>query len=148
VLTSSNPLEPRLVKTWDLATDRELCKAELPLHSAGRLCFSHDGKRLAVKCSGGEVRILDAESGHEVSPPLKGFTAFRFEFSPDGKRLAAGLLGGTLKVWDLTTGQETLTLNGHNEIVSGLAFSPDGHRLITADLDMTVRIWDATPLPE
>jgi WD40 repeat protein/serine/threonine protein kinase len=136
-----------VVKNWDLATGRELCKAELPL-PAGRLCFSPDGKRLAVKCSGGEVRILDAESGHEVSPPLKGSTAFRFEFSPDGKRLAAGLLRGTLKVWDLTTGQETLTLNGHNESVSGLAFSPDGHRLITADLEMTVRIWDATSLPE
>ncbi len=138
-----------VVKNWDPATGRELCKAELPMGAFfQRLCFSPDGKRLAVECSGGGVRILDAESGHEVSPRLNNFTAFRFEFSPDGKRLAGGLPGGTLKVWDLTTGQETLTLNGHNEIVSDLAFSPDGHRLITASLDMTVRIWDATPLPE
>jgi len=137
-----------VVKTWDLTTGRELCKAELPRASVGMLCFSHDGKRLAARCSSGEVRILDAESGHEVSPPLNSLMSHWFEFSPDGKRLATGLLGGTVKVWDLTTGQETLTLKGHNGIVSGLAFSPDGHRLISASTDMTVRIWDATPLPE
>jgi eukaryotic-like serine/threonine-protein kinase len=138
-----------VVKTWDLATGRELWKAELPRTSVGRLCFSHDGKRLAARCSDDEVRIIDAESGREVSPPLKSLMAWRFEFSPDGKRLAMGIPGGTVKLWDLTTGQETLTLKGNTSVVTGLAFSPDGHRLITAaSMDMNVRIWDATPLPE
>ncbi len=111
-----------------------------------RLCFSPDGKRLAAQCSFREVRILDAESGHEVSPRLNSISTRRLQFSPDGKRLAVGLFDGTVKVWDLS-GQETLTLKGHTAPVSGLAFSPDGHRLITA-ANMTVRIWDATPLPE
>jgi eukaryotic-like serine/threonine-protein kinase len=137
-----------VVKTWDLATGRELCKAELLKGYILLLTFSHDGKRLAASCAGREVRILDAESGHEVSPPLNSLMTNRIEFSPDGKRLATGHLGGTVKVWDLTTGQETLTLKGHTSRVTGLAFSPDGHRLITASTDMTVRIWDATPMPE
>ena len=140
--------ESGAVKTWDLATGRVLWKAELSRASFQRLSFSHDGKRLAARCSGGEVRILDAERGHEVSPPLKSFMAWRFEFSPDGTRLAMAIPGGTVKIWDLMTGQETLTLKGHTGVVNGLAFSPDGHRLITASEDMTVRIWDATPLPE
>jgi WD40 repeat protein len=138
-----------VVKTWDLATGRELWKAELPLRSFGvELCFSHDGNRLAAPCSDHKVRILDAASGHEVSPPLNCLLTQRLQFSPDGKRLAAAIPGGTVKVWDLTTGQETLTLKGHTDRVNSLAFSPDGHRLITASEDMTVRIWDATPLPE
>ena len=70
------------------------------------------------------------------------------EFSPDGKRLATSHSGGTVKLWDLTTAQETLTLKGHNKVVTGLAFSPDGRRLISASADLTVRIWDATPLPD
>jgi WD40 repeat protein/serine/threonine protein kinase len=136
------------VKTWDLATGRELCRAELPREHVGRLSFSHDGKRLAAQCFGLGVRILDAESGHEASPPLRGGIFGRIEFSPDGTRLAAGFPGGTVKVWDVTTGQETLTLKGHTSMVTGIAFSPDGHRLISASTDMTVRIWDATPLPK
>ncbi|MGO9799912.1 MAG: WD40 repeat domain-containing protein, partial [Candidatus Binatus sp.] len=51
-----------VVRTWDLATGRELLKAELPSASFGRLRFSHDGKRLAAPCSDGKVRILDAAS--------------------------------------------------------------------------------------
>jgi WD40 repeat protein len=138
-----------VVKIWDLATGRQLWKAELPLAPFGMLCFSHDGKRLAAPWSSGQVRILDAEHGHEVSPPLNSSMTNRMAFSPDGKRLAAGLPGGSVKVWDLTTGQETLTLKGHASVVTSLAFSPDGHRLISAAAgDMTVRIWDATPLPE
>jgi eukaryotic-like serine/threonine-protein kinase len=138
-----------VVKTWDLATGRELWVSALPKGVIGWLSFSHDGMRLAASSSGRDLRILDAESGHEVSPPLKGFMYFRIEFSPDGKRLASGLNDGTVKVWDLTSGQETLTLKGHEGFVTSLAFSPDGHRLIsTAYTDTTVRIWDATPLPE
>jgi hypothetical protein len=137
-----------VVTTWDLATGRELWKSVLPKGFIEWLIFSHDGKRLAARCSGREVRILDAGSGHEVSPPLNGFMSGRLEFSPDGNRLATGLPGGTVKVWDLTTGQETLTLKGHTGAVTGLAFSPDGHRLISASTEMTVRIWDATPLPD
>ena len=137
-----------VVKTWDLATGQELWNTKLQKGSIRFLSFSQDGKRLAAPCSGGEVRILDAASGREVSPPLKSL-AHRIEFSPDGSRLATTTsFGGTVKLWDLTTGQETLTLKGHDKVVSGLSFSPDGHRLISASMDMTVRIWDATPLPE
>ncbi len=137
-----------VVKIWDLATGRELCKAELSRGSARMLCFSHDVNRLAAPCSDEKVRILDAASGHEVSPPPNSSMTSRLAFSPDGTRLATGIYGGTVKVWDLTTGQETLTLKGHTSMVTGLAFSADGHRLITASMDTTVRIWDATPLPE
>ena len=101
-------------KTSDLATGREsmveLPRARVGMLTFGRLSFSHDGKRLAALCFLGEVRIFDAESGHEVSPPLKSFMYNRIEFSPDGKRLATGQPNGQVKVWDLTTGQETLVL--------------------------------------
>ncbi len=135
------------LKIWDVATGRDLCTTELKNGRITGLCFSPDGKRLAAVCSLREVRILAAESGHEVSPPLSGVATRCLQFSPDGERLATGLFDGTVKIWD-SSGQETLTLKGHTGPVSGLAFSPDGHRLISTAADMTVRIWDATPLPE
>jgi eukaryotic-like serine/threonine-protein kinase len=136
------------VRIWDLVRGRELWTSALPNAAIGVLSFSHDGKRLAATRSGRDVRILDAATGHEVSPPLNCSIPISLEFSPNDKRLATGLFDGTVKVWDLTSGQETLTMKGHTTMVTSLAFSPDGHRLITASRDMTVRIWDATPLPE
>jgi WD40 repeat protein/serine/threonine protein kinase len=147
-------------KIWDLATRREICPIDLKGFFIRLLRFSPDGKHLAVAEFGpnldgpadslGEVRILDAETGREVSPPLKGHTgaAPNLSFSPDGKRVATGDMDGTVKVWDVATGQETLRLKGYTAYVCDLAFSPDGHRLISAAVDGTVRIWDATPLPE
>jgi WD40 repeat protein/serine/threonine protein kinase len=153
------------VKIWDLATGREICTTDLKDIYISFLRFSPDGKQLAVAVSRGlprfgdaapgmqlgEVRILDAESGREVFPRIKGHAGgfSSLSFSPDGKRVVTGDMNGTaVKIWDVAIGQETLTLKGHTDSVSYLAFSPDGHRLISAAWDGTVRTWDATPLPE
>ena len=118
------------------------------------LTFSPDGKRMAVRgftsdsAASSEVHILEVHSGHEISPPLKGITGDLLIFSPDGNRLITITYDSILKVWDIASGQETLTLKGHQRMVTDLAFSRDGHRLISVSGDMTVRIWDATPSPE
>ena len=123
-------------------------EAEHPSGPIGFVSFSRDGKRLAASFGLREVRILDAESGQEISPTLKVLIPTILEFSPNDKRLVTGLIDGTVKLWDVTSGQETLTLKGHTNAVTGLAFSPNGRRPLSASSDKTVRIWNATPLPE
>ena len=66
-------------------------------------------------------------------------------FSPDGSVLAAA--GGNsddfaVRIWDVATGQERGILNGHSNIVWGLAFSPDGQMLVSVSSDGTAIIRD------
>jgi WD40 repeat protein len=142
-----------VVKLWDVATGRELWSVKTGVNGFA-LSFSPDGKRMAVRgfasafAGSADVHILDAEIGHEISSPLQGITGHLLIFSPDGNRLITKTYDSTLKVWDIASGQETLSLKGHEGLVTGLAFSRDGHRLISVSADMTVRIWDATPLSE
>ena len=71
----------------------------------GPMCFSPDGKQIAVANDRGEIRFLDAQTGRLVrqitSPdaPRSGMT-----FSPDGRRLA-GIRDGTFSVIDAETGR-------------------------------------------
>jgi WD40 repeat protein len=150
------------LKMWDLATGREMWTTDFMGVHLSSLQFSPDGKQLAIGVGPsdsklgafagmmrlGEARILDAESGRDVSMPLKGHTGdvSYLRYSPDGKRLVAAGADGSVRIWDVATGQETLRLTGHIRQVTGLAFTPDGNRLLSSG--GIVRIWDATPLPE
>jgi len=66
-------------------------------------------------------------------------------FSPDGTVLAAA--GGNaddfnIHLWDVATGQLVGVLNGHIDIVWGLAFSPDGKLLASVSRDHQAIIYD------
>ena len=88
---------------------------------------------------------------------LKGPTgsSYSVSFSPDGQRIASATdewLGSagvfkhhkTVKVWDAATGQETLTLEGHTDLIHSVAFSPDGQRIVSCGSDNTLKVWGAT----
>jgi serine/threonine protein kinase/WD40 repeat protein/DNA-binding SARP family transcriptional activator len=110
--------------------------------------FSPDGDLLAV----GDlesVRVLTADTGQPVitlTSAITGPTQFRSEpvFSPDGTLVAAIQNGTTVVVWDVATGEERLDLDGHTDVVFGLAMSPVGERLATIAYDRTARFWDLT----
>ena len=105
--------------------------------------FSVDGSMLIAGTNGGYVKILDAESGEELSQ-FKAHDAVirRLVISPDGKTIATASDDTMVKLWSFDTHELLATLAGHNAAVSALAFSPDGTYLASAGDEPLIIMWD------
>jgi eukaryotic-like serine/threonine-protein kinase len=134
-------------------TTKHLTLLEDPEEHAGTLCYSPDGRQLALgvnrrnSAHGGdvEIRLLDAETGrlNATIPTMLRGRVSALAFSPDGRHLAVGcvFLDSRIAVWDAR--EKTLTtLRGHQGFVDALAFSPDGERLASASGDQTIKLWN------
>jgi WD40 repeat protein len=130
------------IRLWDVETGKEVRK--LTGHGGNNivsLCFSADGKRL-LSSDIDTLRIWDAETGKEQKQ-LKNVNAFSAAFSPDGTRfVTGGYSDKSVRVWDAATCKELRRLEGHSELVTGVAFFPDGKRVVSASCDHTARIWN------
>lgn len=136
-------LMDKTVRLWD-------AKAGKLLHtfhtdSVTSVAFQPVGQLLASAC-GNTVRLWDAETLQEVTPPLRGHTdsIYRVVFSPDGRRVASASWDGTIKVWDVAVRKEERTIVTHGGLVYSVAFSPDGRLLASGSWDRVARLWDAT----
>jgi len=140
----------RTARIWDMQQQR-IVFAPL-VHSApiNYADLSRDGRWLATGGADGKVRVFDVMTGADTGLRNNyGDGIIAVAFSPDGRRLAYG--GGTwgwtrsqdtsIRIWDLVTG-ETRRLEGHAQVVFGLAWSPDGRLLVSCGWDGRIKAWN------
>ncbi len=60
----------------------------------------------------------------------------------DGRWAVSASRDKTLKVWDLGSGQLVRTLEGHTNVVTGVAVTADGRWAVSASEDETLKVWD------
>jgi WD40 repeat protein/class 3 adenylate cyclase len=136
------------VKLWDAASGQELFT--LPAHDTwlNDLTFSADGSRLATTALDNTVKVWDVGSGEElyaVDEPGDCFLNASCSvagFSPDGQHLVTANQEGTINVRDAASGEVVATLDGHEDVVTGLEFSPDGQYVATSSADGTATVWN------
>jgi WD40 repeat protein len=135
-----------LVVQRDIATGKESHRLELAKKKdddeVNALCYSPDGKRLAIGGRGIPMLCIDSETG-KVTATFGDQEArynTKLAFSRDGKRLAAAC-GHAVRLWEVGTGKELLPARELLQSVRAIAFSPNGKRLVFGDGE-SLRLYD------
>jgi WD40 repeat protein len=133
-----------LVRLWEPATGKEICRFKGHEGNVNGLAFSPDGKTLLSSGSDKTARLWDVATGKQRLV-LTGHTdaVKAVAFAPDGKTIATEDHDAVGHLWDADTGKELQTFSvARNAGTSNLAFTPDGKGLAVALLNYTVLIFD------
>lgn len=134
------------VIVWNTATGEK--HLELRLWSTEEtgdhgVCFSPDGKRLAV-LGDQQVRIWEL-STCQVLASIDALGSETLAAIPRENQIAtAGLdpeTGANVTLWDTSTLVSMRELEGHSQSVSAIAFSTDGKLLVSGDREGIANVW-------
>ena len=113
------------------------------------LTYSPDGRYLVSESIEGFVQVWDAQNGERKSAAnsSNGSIPYTIAFKPDGSMFATSKLSGQVVLWNFSSGaiQESMSLLGHTDRVTGVAFGPDGKKLYSNGVNGEIRIWDVSP---
>jgi WD40 repeat protein len=139
------------IRLWAVSeTELATCVQTLTGHTklVAGLAFAPDSQTLASASSDGTVKLWDTStplgtSGGSLLETLTGHTerVHRVAWSPDGRTLASAGFEKTIWLWDVEQHNYRTALQGHTDVVTGLAFTPAGDSLLSSG-DSTVRVWD------
>ena len=133
--------ESQLVRTWDVATGREVGRLEWSarMKDYGSIALSPDDSTLAVghtfsddlrAGNAGRITLHDRATGRQLAQlPTQGCPS-DLKFLPDGKTLVSLEDDRIIRLWDVATAQQkaAVRLDHHNNL-GHLAVSPDGKRI-------------------
>src|SRR5260370_7908428 len=100
------------------------------------LAFAPDGSQLASASWDGTVKLWGVGEAESllVRQTLVGHTGRvqALAWRADGGTLASGSFDPTIRLWDVQQGPSRGALEGHTDLVNGLAFTPHTRRPLIA----------------
>jgi len=113
-----------------------------PTNHVIQVCFSPNGKWIALGMQGGEMSVWDFITG-QLRFSLREHSAAITSlcFSHDGKFVASGGLDRLVIIYSLSQQGPTVRLEGHTLGVYALAFAPDDKTLVSTSWDGFIRFW-------
>jgi WD40 repeat protein/serine/threonine protein kinase len=136
---------------WVLGTAEGDVPRKLEGHhgSVMTVVFSHDNKYVATGSWDKTVIVWDADTGKEVSRPMRHGGPFWYAvaFSKDGRSIVAGCDDHTARIWDIATARPVGPRLPHEAAPRTAAFTENDARIITGTSAGTTRIWDVSRSP-
>ncbi|MED6215999.1 hypothetical protein PIB30_003646 [Stylosanthes scabra] len=123
-IVSASP--DKTLRAWDVETGKQIKKMVEHLSYVNSCCPSRRGPPLVVSGSDdGTAKLWDMRQRGSI------------QTFPDKYQITA--------VWDLRKGEVIMTLQGHQDMITGMQLSPDGSYLLTNGMDCKLCIWDMRP---
>src|SRR5262249_17657957 len=126
----------RTIRTWDVATGKEILRITGHEYGVTSVALSPDGRLIASRSEDSPICLWDFATGKQVGPPLMNERTVRtilsVAFSPDGRLLASGSGLGEVRIWDVATRKQVRQFSSSNNKIGGVVFSPDGKRVLAA----------------
>ena len=134
--------DDRVAHVWDARTGahRQALKAGRMV-PAWPLCFSADGRRLAVANWGSNsVSVWDTASLDKTGrTDLKSGAVTAVAFDPSGEQVLSGGTDGRVEL-DTVDGASVRDLKPHTGVIHAIACSPDGKVFATAGADSLIKV--------
>jgi WD40 repeat protein/tRNA A-37 threonylcarbamoyl transferase component Bud32 len=130
------------VRSWDVATGRELGPARVLAGPVGALVFAPGGGVVSADGTGA-VRAWEASPPDAVRTLATTVEAVvALALSADGVTVSASTRGADVFRWRLADGAPVSALHGHQRLVESLDFSSDGAQLLSVGGRASVRLRD------
>jgi WD40 repeat protein len=135
----------KVVRVWDLKSQRVHCEFSGHTQWATVLRFSRDGTLLCSGSGDGTARVYDLVERRERAV-LRGHDAAIYQavqetaFAPDGESVATVASDNTIRIWDTLTGQEKVLFRPSGRAVS-LDWNSAGTILACGCMDGSVNYW-------
>ena len=139
---SERDSDPESVIIWNVETGERIgCITEYP-DEMENLCFSPDGKHLAISSSDGAIWVWDLEKGRLETTHADYGNALTFpHYTPGGGLIAAAVSKRKVEIWDVVQEEkiDTFEYRGSNEYWRA-CFSRTGKQLAVAS-PSEIQIW-------
>lgn len=136
----------KTLRAWDVETGKQIKKMAEHNSFVNSCCPSRRGPPLVVSGSDdGTAKLWDMRQRGAIQTFPDKYQITAVSFSDASDKIYTGGIDNDVKVWDLRKGEVSMTLQGHQDMITGMSLSPDGSYLLTNGMDCKLCIWDMRP---